>query len=374
VYFGGAGKEPLPDHLLGKEPFRLALEAAPTGMILVDDRGRIALVNTEVERLFGYSRDEVIGEPVEILLPERFRGHVGFRGLVSDAPPGRAMASGRDVFGRRKDGSEVPIEIGLNPLDTPDGRFVLSSVADISERRQGERERDQLLAQLEALNTDLERRVETRTRELEAALRDREVLLQEVHHRVKNNLQVIASLINMQVRALGGGAGRDALVECGTRVEAMALIHEKLYQSQHYSQVAFSEYARTLAASVFHATGLSPHGIALDLAMEDVSLSVDRAIPCGLVLNELITNALRHAFPAGRTGTIRVQLAAVGDGAIRLAVSDDGVGLPPGFEIETSRSLGLQLVRMLAGQLGAALQIDSTAGTRVALILPAEEA
>src|SRR4030095_16590836 len=143
---------------------------------------------------------------------------------------------------------------------------------------------------------------------------DREVLLQEVHHRVKNNLQVIASLINMQVRALGGGAGRDALVECGTRVEAMALIHEKLYQSQDYSRVAFSEYARALAASVFQAPGLAPHGIALALAIEDLSLSVDRAIPCGLVLNELITNALRHAFPGERTGTIRVELVQVGDG------------------------------------------------------------
>jgi PAS domain S-box-containing protein len=342
-------------------------------MILVDDRGRIAVVNTEVERLFGYSRDEVIGEPVEILLPERFHGHIGFRGFFCGDPPDRALGAGRDVFGRRKDGSEVPIEIGLNPLETPDGRFVLSSVADISERRQGERERDELLAQLEALNTDLERRVETRTRELEAALRDREVLLQEVHHRVKNNLQVIASLINMQVRALGGGAGRDALVECGTRVEAMALIHEKLYQSQDYSRVAFSEYARTLAASVFHATGISPHGIALDLAIEDLSLSVDRAIPCGLVLNELITNALRHAFPGERTGTIRVELAPVGDGCVRLAVSDDGVGFPPGFEVERSRSLGLRLVRMLAEQVAAELEIDGTRGTRVAITLPTEE-
>jgi PAS domain S-box-containing protein len=352
----------------------LAIEAAPTGMILVDDQGRIALVNTEVERLFGYSRDELVGEPVEVLLPERFRGpRVGFRAGQLDGLQARTMASGRDLFGRRKDGSEVPIEIGLNPLATPDGRFVLGSVADISERRRGERERDQLLSQLEALNTDLERRVEARTRELEAALREREVLLQEVQHRVKNNLQVIASLINMQVRALGGAAGRDALVECGTRVEAMALIHEKLYQSQDYSRVAFAEYARTLAASVFHATGLSPEGIVLDLAIAEVSLSVDRAIPCGLVLNELVTNALRHAFPEGRSGTIRVELALVGKGGIRLAVSDDGVGLPPGFDLERPRSLGLQLVRMLAEQLGAALEIDGTRGTRVVLTLPAEE-
>jgi two-component sensor histidine kinase len=227
------------------------------------------------------------------------------------------------------------------------------------------------LGQLRTLNAELEQRVLARTSELLATLKEREVLLQEVHHRVKNNLQVISSLINMQLRSLDG-AGRDALLECQARVQAIALIHEKLYQAPDYSQVSFSEYTRSLAASVFRAIDVSPEGVALELAIEDVSLAVGKAIPCGLILNELMTNALKHAFPDERTGRIRVELARVAGGGLRLVVSDDGVGLPAGLDFETSASLGLQLVRMLARQLGAELDVSSVGGTRVRVTVPAE--
>ena len=126
------------------------------------------------------------------------------------------------------------------------------------------------------------------------------------------------------------------------------------------------------AANVFRAIDVSPEGVALELAVEDVSLAVGKAIPCGLILNELITNALRHAFPDGRTGMIRVELAPVDSGGLRLAVRDDGVGLPVGLDFETSPSLGLQLVRMLSKQLGAALEVRSDGGTCVRLTVPPE--
>jgi two-component sensor histidine kinase len=214
--------------------------------------------------------------------------------------------------------------------------------------------------------------VQSRTAELVAALREREVLFQEVHHRVKNNLQVISSLLNMQLRSLGEGASRDALMGCQTRVQAMALIHEKLYQSKDHARVPFSEYARNLARNVFAATGVSPQGVSLELVVEDVALAVDKAIPCGLILNELITNALKHAFPGERAGTIRVELRQVEGGGLRLAVSDDGVGLPAGLDIQAHPSLGLQLVRMLAQQLDAGLELVRTAGTSFLLTVPAK--
>jgi PAS domain S-box-containing protein len=199
--------------------------------------------------------------------------------------------------------------------------------------------------------------------ELARSLKEREVLLQEVHHRVKNNLQVISSLINMQVRQLDAGSSRDALEQCQTRVLAIALIHEKLYQSKDYSAVHFAEYARSLAANVFHALGVSQTDITLEVAIDDIPLGVDRAIPCGLVLNELITNALKHAFPGGRRGTIRVSLGEIGGGRIRLRVDDDGKGLPPGFDIQRATSMGLQLVCTLAEQLEAELTVTGGAGT-----------
>jgi two-component sensor histidine kinase len=217
----------------------------------------------------------------------------------------------------------------------------------------------------------IQRVVEQRTADLTKAnaiigdaLKEKETLLQEIHHRVKNNLQVISSLINFQLRKLGPGSSREALQECQTRVQAIALIHEKLYQSRDYSRVPFSEYARGLAASVFHATGVSPGAVKLEVEVGQVALAVDKAIPCGLILNELITNALKHAFPQERAGTVRVEVDQAPAGGVRLAVKDNGVGLPKDLDIRQADTLGMQLVCTLAEQLAAKLEVSRTdAGT-----------
>ncbi|HUD24223.1 MAG TPA: CHASE domain-containing protein [Burkholderiaceae bacterium] len=210
----------------------------------------------------------------------------------------------------------------------------------------------------------IQRLVEQRTAELtnanaviRDALKEKETLLQEIHHRVKNNLQVISSLINLQRRKLGPGAQQAALQECQTRVQAIALIHEKLYQARDYSRVPFAQYATGLANDVFHAAGISPGTVNLDVEVAEVALAVDKAIPCGLILNELITNALKHAFPHERRGTVRVELDHTPDGRVRLAVKDDGVGLPGDLDIRHADSLGMQLVTTLAEQLAARLEI-----------------
>jgi len=205
------------------------------------------------------------------------------------------------------------------------------------------------------------------------SLKEKEVLLQEVHHRVKNNLQVISSLINMQVRQIRGDAARHALEECQRRVEAIALIHEKLYQSKDYARVPFSEYARALAANIFHATGVSPTDVSLTIAVEDIALPVDKAIPCGLILNELITNALKHAFPNGRKGTIRVEINKMSGQRLRIVVSDDGVGLPAGLDSQTTTSLGLHLVRMLTKQVDGVLEVASEGQASFCLAVPMGE-
>ena len=193
--------------------------------------------------------------------------------------------------------------------------------------------------------------------EIRLSLREKEVLLQEVHHRVKNNLQVISSLINMQARRLDPGIAREALEECKTRVQAIALIHETLYQSKDYSRVAFAEYARNLVANVFLATGVSPAAVSLEMEMGNVTLAVDRAIPCGLILNELITNALKHAFPEGRRGTVHVGLTQAADGCVTMNVRDDGVGIAGAVAVGQSGTLGMQLVRTLAEQLDATFEV-----------------
>lgn len=197
---------------------------------------------------------------------------------------------------------------------------------------------------------------------LQASVREKDVLLKEIHHRVKNNLQVISSLINMQIRNLVDAPAKDALIECQTRIQAIALIHEKLYQSADYARVSFSEYVQSLMADIFHALGVSPNTIALELNIPRMLLPIDKAIPCALILNELVTNSLKHAFPEERRGVINVSIYAE-IGYISMTIKDTGVGLPENINLKNSPSLGLQLVNTLLEQLKASIEIDRTNGT-----------
>lgn len=328
-------------------PFRLALEAAPAGMLIVDSAGRVVLVNAQIERLFGYDRSELIGQPLEMLEPMRFRAEQSqFRASFLADSPGRPPETGRDLYGLRKDGSEIPIEIGLTRLRTDQGVFVLSSVVDITERKRFEMQ-------------------------LRNQLRERDVLLQEIHHRVKNNLQVISSLINLQLGRMEPGRSYDALQECSLRVLAIAHIHEQLYVSNDFSHVPFAEYAHNLAGVVFRTAGASPGRVRLELDLKPTSVAVDDAIPCGLILSEFITNALKHAFPENRSGRVRVELGELDEQRLFLTVCDDGVGLPAGFDLKRCESLGMQLIQTLAAQVEGELACTSEGkGARFKLVFP----
>jgi two-component sensor histidine kinase len=240
------------------------------------------------------------------------------------------------------------------------------ALQEVEARRLAELER---LGQLRTQNDELEARVSQRTGELLATLNEREVLLQEIHHRVKNNLQLISSLISMQVRRLADPASRNALSECRNRVGAMALIHDQLYQFSDYARIPFAEYARKLAGNVLRAMGISPANVSLKVLVEDISLPVGQAIPCGLILNELITNALKHGLRDGQKGTIGLELAGVGE-MVRLAVWDDGVGIPAETDVRKSQSLGMQLVFMLSEQLEGTVEVRVENGTRFEVTFP----
>jgi two-component sensor histidine kinase len=202
---------------------------------------------------------------------------------------------------------------------------------------------------------------------LQASVREKEVLLREVHHRVKNNLQLVSSLINLQLSAVESDEARTALEECQGRIHAVAMVHEAIYSARDYAQVSISQYARGLASSVFHALAAPPRGVSLEVDVGDFQLAVDRAIPCGLILNELLTNALKHAYPNGGTGTVRLIVEELPDGKLSVVVSDDGVGLPPDFDLEASSSVGLQVVGALVEQLDGTFSVSREGGTRFAL-------
>jgi two-component sensor histidine kinase/GAF domain-containing protein len=207
-------------------------------------------------------------------------------------------------------------------------------------------------------------------RNLRASLREKEVLLQEVHHRVKNNLQIISSLINMQLRRLKEASTRETLEQCQLRVQAIALIHEKLYQSKNLADVPFAGYVSSLAHDILKATLVSATHVALDIAVTNIVLPIDKAIPCGLILNELIANAVKHAFPDGRQGSIRIHAEPLVNGHVQLNIADNGVGLPAGFDIKRCASMGLQLVNTLAEQLDAQLEVHVHEGTSFQLTFP----
>ncbi len=454
----------LGENSLGAQQFRLAIEAAPTGMLVVDQSGRIALVNSQIENLFGYTRAELIGQAVELLVPERFRGaHPGFRSGFFGAPHARMMGAGRDLYGLHKDGREVPIEIGLNPLETSEGAFVLSSIVDITERKRASEQfrlaieasptgmimvnRDGRIvmvnahvealfgyAREELIGHAVEMLVPQQLRQnhpgfrqdffkaphsrpmgagrdlrglhksgaeipVEIALNplttadgefvlcsvvniterirvqhERETLLQEIHHRIKNNLQVVSSLISIQLNRTDDVISRDSLSGCAARVQAIALIHAMLYQTHDYLHISFSEYVHRLAGNVFSAAegGAGVGRISLELAVDNVELHVDKAVPCGLILNELITNALKHGFPDDIHGIVRVELRVAGHDRLCLIVKDNGAGMPSHWNLLEAKSVGMQLVRELAMQLRATLEIERSDWTAFKLEFSSE--
>jgi two-component sensor histidine kinase len=205
---------------------------------------------------------------------------------------------------------------------------------------------------------------------LESALAEKTALLQEVHHRVKNNLQVISSLLSLQARSVSGPA-RAVLDESQGRVKAMALIHQLLYERNDFSAVALAPYLRRLCALLRDSQG--PGRVRLELEIEaeanDLRLDLDRAVPCGLLVNELVSNALKHAFPGTLQGRVKIGLKQLDAQRCLLSVADDGVGLPPDVRPGQTQTLGFQLVLLLVNQLGAELQLTQAGGTHFDITL-----
>ncbi|MFO7714638.1 sensor histidine kinase, partial [Desulfosarcina sp.] len=203
---------------------------------------------------------------------------------------------------------------------------------------------------------------------LKASLAEKEVLLKEIHHRVKNNMQVISSLVDLQADEVKDSAMRAIFQDVIYRVRSMAMVHEKLYQSSDLAQVDFADYAQSLLVYLWRAQSPVASAIQLDLDLKPVSLSVNAAVPCGLILNELFSNALKHAFPGRGSGKVMVALDEDGGGKIRLRVCDDGVGLPSGLDWEKSHSLGLRIIRTLARQLNAKVEVSNVQGTQFTIL------
>jgi PAS domain S-box-containing protein len=361
-----------------EERWRLAVEAAPNGMVMIASDGIIVLTNAQLAKMFGYGAGELIGQSIDILVPARFRAsHPEHRARFFASPTARSMGAGTDLFAVRKDGSEFPVEVGLNPLHTEAGLLVLASIIDISERQQKEIAERRLAEGLRKAHGELEAKVQERTAELtqlnarlQQSLGEKGTLLREIHHRVKNNLQVISSLLQLQAQHTSDPRTLEMFRESRNRVRSMALVHERLYQSPDLHDVDFTAYIRGLADHLLRTYQVDTDLIKLHFDIGEVHLRIDTAVPCGLIVNELMSNCLKHAFPDGR-GEIRVGLRATTARRVLLSVSDNGIGLPS--DVPEAEGFGLGLISALVQQLQGWLEVERRGGTSFTISFPAED-
>jgi PAS domain S-box-containing protein len=333
-----------------EEEFREVLEGAPDAFVIVNDKGRIVFVNAQAQQMFGYSRDELQGRLVEELMPSQYQQkHVEHRAAYGTHPGVRSMGAGLELYGRRKDGAEFPVEISLAPLHTASGVLVASSIRDVTERKKT----DALIIR---------------------SLMEKEVLLKEIHHRVKNNLTVISSLFYLQSTRTRDTQLLSILQDCRSRVRSIALVHEALYRSGNLAEVDFAEYARELLIQLLTTYGLTDNEIHVRTEMENIKMAMDTAVPCGLILNEMVSNAIKHAFSERQHGEIILSLRKEGGRSFVLKVRDSGVGLPEDLHVKAEDSLGLRLIQSLARQIDGHFElVPMNPGTEARLTVEAPQ-
>ncbi len=202
---------------------------------------------------------------------------------------------------------------------------------------------------------------------IKSSLKEKEMLLQEIHHRVKNNLQVISSLLRLQSRFIKDQNSIDIFKETQNRVRSIAILHEKLYQSDNLAKIKIDEYVKILAEDLMYFYELEESNINMILDIDDVSLNIETAIPCGLLINEMVANSLKYAFPNQKNGEIKIELHSNNEDQFNLTVSDNGVGIPEEIDPEKAETFGMQLIKYLTKQLKGTIELDNNNGTKYQL-------
>ncbi len=315
--------------------YKTIFENNGTATVIVDEDSIVSLMNTEFETLYGYKKGDIEGKKkwTEFVADENIpmmREYHNKRRLSPEKVP-------RNYEFNLKDNNGNLRNIYTTIATIPGTRKTLVSLQDITDRK----------------NTE---------KRLKTSLKDKDVLLREIHHRVKNNLQIISSLLNLQSRYIDDENTLNVFAESQNRVRSMALIHEKLYKSRSMSKIDFGDYINDLTENLLYNYHIDPSRIQIKTEIDDIFFDVDTAIPCGLIINELITNCLKHAFPENHKGSIGIELFKREED-FELNINDTGVGFPDHIDFENTESLGMQIVNNLVNQVDGTIGLNNQNGT-----------
>ncbi len=326
--------------------FRSLVELANNSIVLTDSAGKIILWNKSAQRMFGYCENEILGKSISILFPEEY--HKSYQ-KVMDNPYNSANSQNMGViyesYGFKKDKSRFILEISHISWKIKDEKFYCAIIRDITDSKQAENE-------------------------IKHSLREKEALLMEIHHRVKNNMQIISSLLSLQSRYIKDKDAFEVFKESQNRVKSMAMIHERLYNSKGLAEIDFAGYIKNLVDDLLISYGVNQGTVKIDISADKIFLNADTAIPVGLIINELVTNSLKYAFPAENSDHENmVYIKFHKDNKnILLIVGDNGVGLPDGVDLKHSETLGLRLVRSLVDQVNGTVELRGSGQTEFRII------
>ena len=312
-------------------------DSADIGMCLTDINRKFVKVNKAYCRTYGYTEDELVGFEFTKVLPEHLREYAS--SLHDRYLRYETEESAGEWQVKCKDGSIKDIYVTAARMHSRSGQiFKVTTVADITEKKRY-------------------------TQKLESILAEKEQLVREVHHRVKNNLNIVSGLLYMQAEKVEDQPQVYGLfTESINRIRTLSFIHEKLYKRDNLACIDLKDYLQSLASNIINTFNSTKENVRLEMQLAAVEIDIDRCISCGLIVNEVLSNAFKHAFPEGRDGLISLTLKQEND-TLFLEIRDNGIGLPEDFRIESSGTLGMQLIHNLSRQLKAALEISASSGT-----------
>ena len=328
---------------LSEEKFRNLVELSPDAVLMLNMKGVVTSCNTFMTKGTGYSKEEIVGKHLTELefLPS---AHVPKYLKILDAASRGEAVKPFEVQWRHKDGTPFLAEVRLGFIKEGGKNIGVQVVArDITERKKAEEK-------------------------IKASLAEKEVMLREIHHRVKNNMQIISSLLRLQSRQIKDKKTLDIFNVSQNRIRSMALVHESLYRSGDLARINFSDYIRKLTLHLFSMYRTEMDRVKSRIEVGDVFLDVNRAIPCGLIINELVSNALKYAFPHNKKGEILVKMNVDKKGNYSLVVRDTGIGFPKDLDFHQTETLGMQLVTDLTAQLEGRVSLKREGGTEFKIV------